>query len=89
LIEGVTDYISQFIFPDNTYRNWNAYSGKSEGIIGMELVKFCDPQTNGGLLVAVDPKSQKVFESVLEQHQQKVWLIGEFNAQSATVVKVI
>ena len=89
LIDGVPDYISQFIFPDNTYRNWNAYSGKSEGIIGMELVKFCDPQTNGGLLVAVDPKSQKVFESVLEQHQQKAWLIGEFNSQSATVVKVI
>lgn len=89
LIDGVPDYISQFIFPDNTYRNWNAYSGKSEGIIGMELVKFCDPQTNGGLLVAVDPKSQKVFESVLEQHQQKAWLIGEFNSQSAKVVKVI
>ncbi|MCR9017342.1 selenide, water dikinase SelD [Aquiflexum gelatinilyticum] len=89
LIEGVSDYISQFVFPDNTYRNWNAYSGKSEGIVGMELVKFCDPQTNGGLMVAVDPKSQKVFESVLEQHQQKAWLIGEFNTQSATVVKVV
>ncbi|MCS4434852.1 selenide, water dikinase SelD [Aquiflexum gelatinilyticum] len=89
LIEGVSDYISQFVFPDNTYRNWNAYSSKSEGIVGMELVKFCDPQTNGGLMVAVDPKSQKVFESVLEQHQQKAWLIGEFNTQSATVVKVV
>ncbi|EMS31089.1 Selenide,water dikinase [Mariniradius saccharolyticus AK6] len=89
LIDGVSDYISQFIFPDNTYRNWNAYSGKTEGINGMELVKFCDPQTNGGLMVAVDPKSQKAFESFLEKHRQKAWLIGEFIAQSAKVVKVV
>lgn len=89
LIDGVSDYISQFIFPDNTYRNWNAYSGKTEGITGMELVRFCDPQTNGGLMVAVDPKSQKVFESFIEMRQQKAWLIGEFIAQSAKVVKVV
>lgn len=89
LIDGISDYISQFVFPDNTYRNWNAYSGKSEGIVGMELVKFCDPQTNGGLMVAVKPKSQKAFESILEQQQQKAWLIGEFNPQSAIVVKVV
>ncbi|MCH6198124.1 selenide, water dikinase SelD [Aquiflexum sp. LQ15W] len=89
LIDGVSEYISQFVFPDNTYRNWNAYSSKSEGIVGMELVKFCDPQTNGGLMVAVDPKSQKDFEAKLEKHQQKAWLIGEFNAQSAIKVKVI
>lgn len=89
LIDGVQDYISQFIFPDNTYRNWNAYSIKSEGIVGMELVKFCDPQTNGGLLVAVDPRFQKEFESVLEIQDQKVWLIGEFQTQSAIKVKVL
>jgi len=89
LIEGVQEYISQFIFPDNTYRNWNAYSSKSEGIIGMELVKFCDPQTNGGLLVAVNPEFQKEFESVLEKQEQKAWLIGEFYAQSAIYVKVL
>ncbi|MCH6234646.1 selenide, water dikinase SelD [Cognataquiflexum rubidum] len=89
LIEGVSDYISQFVFPDNTYRNWNAYSGKSEGIVGMELVKFCDPQTNGGLMVAINPTFQKAFESILEQHQQKAWLIGEFDSQSAVVVKVV
>lgn len=89
LIDGVNEYISQFIFPDNTYRNWNAYSGKTEGITGMELVKFCDPQTNGGLMIAIDPKSQKEFESFLAQYQKETWLIGEFSIQSAKTVKVI
>jgi selenide,water dikinase len=89
LIEGVPEYINQFVFPDNTYRNWNAYSGKSEGIVGMELVKFCDPQTNGGLMVAINPNFQKDFESMVESLNQKVWLIGEFQSQSAIQVKVI
>jgi selenide,water dikinase len=89
LIEGVFDYISQFVFPDNTYRNWNAYSSKSEGIIGMELVKFCDPQTNGGLMVAVDPGFQKEFEFLLEKQEQKAWLIGAFDVPSAIRVKVL
>jgi selenide,water dikinase len=55
----------------------------------MELVKFCDPQTNGGLMVAIEPTYQRAFESFLEQHQQKAWLIGEFTAQSAKHVKVV
>ncbi|MCR9084595.1 MAG: selenide, water dikinase SelD, partial [Cyclobacteriaceae bacterium] len=53
LIEGIQVYIDQFIFPDNTYRNWNAYNTKTEGVKGMDLVKLCDPQTSGGLLIAV------------------------------------
>jgi selenide,water dikinase len=53
LIEGVQDYIQQFIFRDNTYRNRNAYSAKVSGVKGMELVPLCDPQTSGGLLISV------------------------------------
>lgn len=89
LIDGVQGYIDQFIFPDNTYRNWNAYSKNSEGIVGMELVKFCDPQTNGGLLVAVDPKFQNDFESGLERNNTQAWIIGEFKSKSAVRLSVI
>jgi selenide,water dikinase len=89
LIEGVDQYINQFIFPDNTYRNWNTYSAKTEGINGMELVKFCDPQTNGGLLVSVDPKFQKLFEEHLNKHEQEAWKIGEFQNRSSIIVSVI
>jgi selenide,water dikinase len=58
LIPGIETYMQQFIFPDNTYRNWNAYEKKVKGVNGPEFIPFCDPQTSGGLLVAVDPAAE-------------------------------
>jgi selenide, water dikinase len=89
LIPNVQTYIDQFIFPDNTYRNWNAYAPKTEGVKGMELVKLCDPQTNGGLLIAVDASNKIDFENILEQEHQEAWLIGQFDQNIDIKVKVL
>ncbi|TNF39998.1 MAG: selenide, water dikinase SelD, partial [Cytophagales bacterium] len=88
LIEGIQDYINQFIFPDNTYRNWNAFSTKATGINGMDLVKFCDPQTSGGLLIAVAPENRDWFEATMKQENQVFWEIGKFVPQEEFMVKV-
>ena len=88
LIEGIQDYINQFIFPDNTYRNWNAYSAKTKGVVGMDLVKLCDPQTSGGLMLAVDPANQSWFEDAMKQQGQVIWEIGKFIEKGEFVVEV-
>jgi selenide,water dikinase len=88
LIEGIQGYIDQFIFPDNTYRNWNAYNTKTEGVKGMDLVKLCDPQTSGGLLIAVSPENKTWFEDTLKQANQEVWQIGSFTPKQEFTVKV-
>ncbi|MFC3879216.1 selenide, water dikinase SelD [Algoriphagus namhaensis] len=88
LIAGVQDYINQFIFPDNTYRNWNAFSAKTEGVVGMDLVKLCDPQTSGGLLLSVDPSSIDWFLATMKKENQVIWEIGKFVDQGEKVVKV-
>lgn len=89
LIEGIQDYINQFIFPDNTYRNWNAFNSKVTGINGMDLVKFCDPQTSGGLLISVSPENIEWFESTMAKHNQPFWDIGEFFTKGQFVVEVV
>lgn len=89
LIEGIQEYINQFIFPDNTYRNWNAYNTKTKGVIGMDLVKLCDPQTSGGLLIAISPENQTWFLDTMTLHKQTVWEIGKFLPKSEFVVEVI
>ena len=61
VLEGVRNYISQRIVPDATYRNWNSYSNQTQfekGVNVMEAFNLLpDPQTNGGLLIAVSEKS--------------------------------
>jgi selenide,water dikinase len=65
MLEGAARYRDQFVFPDNTYRNWNAYEKKVEGISGPEFITLCDPQTSGGLLIAADPACAKDVVNVL------------------------
>ena len=58
VIEEAKTYLAQRIVPDATYRNWNSYSSKvafETGVNVMEAFNLLpDPQTNGGLLIAVD-----------------------------------
>lgn len=68
-IEGVSAYIAQRISPDATTRNWSSYGqevGFGPGIDVMEaFLLLPDPQTNGGLLFSVDPRSKEEVESLL------------------------
>lgn len=89
LIEGIQEYINQFIFPDNTYRNWNAFNSKTSGVKGMDLVKLCDPQTSGGLLISVAPENQEWFENTMKAEKQAFWEIGTFLPKGNQVVEVI
>ena len=89
LIEGVQDYIKQFIFPDNTYRNWNAYSAKVSGVKGMELVPLCDPQTSGGLLIAVAEENKAWFVETMRLHEQRFWEIGKFTPKHTFCIEVV
>ena len=62
VMDGVKEYLSKRIVPDATYRNWNAYNSKiifETGVDVMEAFSLLpDPQTNGGLLVAVSVGSK-------------------------------
>ncbi|HZX74661.1 MAG TPA: selenide, water dikinase SelD [Cyclobacteriaceae bacterium] len=68
-IEGVEPLAKKFVAPDNTFRNWKGYERKVEGITGERLVTLCDPQTSGGLLVAVSEKFQDEFIRILKDNR--------------------
>jgi selenide, water dikinase len=65
LIDNLDFYISQVCVPDNSFRNWSGYDPKVSGITGNSLLTLCDPQTNGGLLITVNPASKNEFENFL------------------------
>lgn len=72
VIEAAKQYLAKRLVPDATYRNWNAYSkevGFEKGVNVMEAFSILpDPQTNGGLLIAVDPAAEDEIRNILTQH---------------------
>lgn len=70
--EGVKEYLGQRIVPDATYRNWNSYSAKiafEKGVNVMEAFNLLpDPQTNGGLLIAVDINAVEEVKKLLSEN---------------------
>jgi selenide, water dikinase len=68
--EGLELYIQQKTIPDASFRNWNSYNKMVEfekGVSVMEAFSLLpDPQTNGGLLFSVSPKSLHVIKELLK-----------------------
>ncbi len=69
-VAGLDKYLQQNILPDATFRNWNAISDKikfepaADALEGFKLLP--DPQTNGGLLIAVNPKEADQVINLLQ-----------------------
>jgi len=67
IIENIERYIEQNTIPGGTFRNFKSYGHK---IVEMEESKkliVCDPQTSGGLLIAVEEnKENEILEASKE-----------------------
>ncbi len=57
------EYIQQKSMPGGTQRNWDSYGSKISSIADEQRVVLADPQTSGGLLVAVKEGREQDFES--------------------------
>lgn len=94
ILASAKEYLPQRIVPDATYRNWNAYSSKvgfAPGVNVMEAFTLLpDPQTNGGLLIAVAPDALQEVQEVLHQFglQNFTTPIGFMTTVSEKVVTV-
>ncbi len=65
------EYLDQNSIPGGTHRNWASYGHKvaSDGAdLSCATTILADPQTSGGLLVAVAPEYAEEFESVLQEN---------------------
>lgn len=91
LIPNLEKYTSQMIFPDSTYRNWNSFGNRVQGVEGPEFITLCDPQTSGGLLLAVDSsKAERFIESAKERFRdQELFLIGEILTRGDSIIQVL
>lgn len=61
------DYINQGCIPGGTKRNWDSYGHKVQLKYETDKYILADPQTSGGLLLAIDAAHVAEFEKLLEE----------------------
>lgn len=94
IIEASKKYLAKRIVPDATYRNWNAYSSQVSFEKGVDVMQafsiLPDPQTNGGLLIAVASDARNEFESILKDQNLREFAnpIGHFHPAGEKRIKV-
>lgn len=67
LMERVKELSAKFIYADNTMRNWKSFESKVQEIGSESLLTLCDPQTSGGLLIALAAAEEAKFKSLARQ----------------------
>lgn len=92
--DGVKEYLAQRIMPDATYRNWNSYNTMTafeKGVNVMEAFNLLpDPQTNGGLLVAVDENAVDEVKKIFNVHGLGNFAepIGRFTSPAEKMINI-
>lgn len=88
IITGLADYIQQKSIPGGTYRNWDSYGDKIAAITEEQKALLADPQTSGGLLIAVSPESLETVQEILQKNKLSAFTkpIGRITAPQEKVV---
>ena len=85
---GVKDYIAQGCVPGGTGRNFDSYGHKVGVLTEEQKAILCDPQTSGGLLVAVEPNSVQTLIDIAKDAGIDLYEVGELKPKSELDVVV-
>lgn len=88
-LDVIDTYLAQKSIPGGTHRNWDSYGHKIADLPDEQRFVLADPQTSGGLLIAVDPGSSTEFERVAAQNGYALKPFGELVTKREQVVYVI
>lgn len=68
IIEDLVYYIQLKSIPGGTNRNWTSYGSKIGPVTDEQKAILADPQTSGGLLIAIDPSGKEDLETLLKEN---------------------
>jgi selenide,water dikinase len=88
-IKNIGFYMENKTFPGGTFRNFDSYGHKVSPLTDDQKHLFCDPQTSGGLLVAVTPDGKESFLEIAAQYGLKPEPFGVTKIKGDFVVEVI
>ena len=88
VLPGVPQYLAAGCIPGGTLRNFESYGPRISALSDDQKHLLCDPQTSGGLLVAVTPDGEAAFLEVAKRAGLNLEPIGQLVAQQAQAVVV-
>lgn len=89
LLPHVQHYIAKGCIPGGSERNFASYGGKISALTAEQQAILCDPQTSGGLLVAVRPEAEAALIHLAVAHDLNLVPIGELaKARKGHLVRV-
>lgn len=90
IIDDLKFYIDNKSIPGGTHRNWDSYGDKIGPITDYQKAVLADPQTSGGLLIAVSPSAAEDVSNILKQAglQNMLSPIGVITFKKQQVVSI-
>jgi len=88
IFEEIYGYLDQKCVPGGTLRNWESYGHKLRVDDERKRHVLCDPQTSGGLLIAVKKEASQKVEAILKAKGLFAAPIGELIAKSESPIYI-
>lgn len=82
-------YLAEACVPGGTTRNWASYGHKIGPISDYQKNILCDPQTSGGLLVAVTSDKVMDFQQVLAENNLSLEALGSFVERGEHLITIL
>lgn len=88
-LPGVDYYLAEGCVPGGTLRNFDSYGEKIAPISEQQRNLLCDPQTSGGLLIAVSAEGEAEFLAVAAELGLSLAPIGQLVERQRYAVEVL
>ena len=75
-LDGVRDYIAKGSVPGGTNRNFESYGHLISPLTDEQKAILCDPQTSGGLLVAVESQAVEKIQQIANAMNVPLFRVG-------------
>lgn len=82
-LPGASDYAEAWVFAGGAHNNhayYNPHVTYTRPVSDWQETLLHDPQTSGGLLIAVSPARLADFMTFCQQHNQDAWTVGDVTA---------
>ncbi|AIK16829.1 selenophosphate synthetase [Glaesserella parasuis] len=86
-LDGVREHIAQGAVPGGTTRNFDSYGHLISPLSDEQKAILCDPQTSGGLLIAVKPQAVESVKQIAKNANVALYPVGRLlKAESGKVL---